>query len=143
MVTIYTSPSCSSCRKVKKWFNEQKIPYTEKNIFSSTLSEEELRDILVKSENGTDDIIATKSKIIKEGKVDIDSLTIKELIQFIKENPSILKRPIIVDDRQIQVGFNDDDITVFIPRARRMARDYCVFGVCPKFDSCDHAKNKD
>ena len=43
MIKIYTSPSCSSCRKVKKWFEEQKIPYTEKNIFSSLLNEEELR----------------------------------------------------------------------------------------------------
>ena len=27
MVTIYTSPSCASCRKVKKWFIEQNIPF--------------------------------------------------------------------------------------------------------------------
>ena len=29
MIKIYTSPSCSSCRKVKQWFDEQKIPYEE------------------------------------------------------------------------------------------------------------------
>ena len=33
MIKIYTSPSCSSCRKVKKWFLEQNIPFIEKNIF--------------------------------------------------------------------------------------------------------------
>lgn len=37
MIRIYTSPSCSSCRKVKKWFEDQKIPFEERNIFSSTL----------------------------------------------------------------------------------------------------------
>ena len=37
MVKIYVSPSCSSCRKVKKWFDEQNIPYTEKNIFNGNL----------------------------------------------------------------------------------------------------------
>ena len=55
MIKIYTSPSCSSCRKVKKWFDEQKIPYKEKSIFSPSLSESDLREILTKSENGTDD----------------------------------------------------------------------------------------
>ena len=54
MIKIYTSPSCSSCRKVKKWFDEQGISYVEKNIFAATLREEELKDILAKSENGTD-----------------------------------------------------------------------------------------
>ena len=50
MITIYTSPSCSSCKKVKKWFDEQRIPYKEKNIFSSVLNPEELKDILSKTE---------------------------------------------------------------------------------------------
>ena len=48
MIKIYTSPSCSSCRKVKKWFDEQNIPYEEKNIFSSVLNENDLKEITAK-----------------------------------------------------------------------------------------------
>ena len=136
MIKIYTSPSCSSCRKVKKWFNEQNIPYVEKNIFSATLNENELKEILIKSENGTEDIIATKSKIVKESGVDLENMTINELISFIRANPSVLKRPIMVDDRKIQVGYNPEDIRVFIPRARRLAELACES--CPKLDSCEH-----
>ena len=32
MVTIYTSPSCTSCRKAKAWFEKQEIAYVERNI---------------------------------------------------------------------------------------------------------------
>lgn len=142
MIKIYTAPSCSSCRKVKKWFDEQKIPYVEKNIFAMALNEEELQDILVKSENGTEDIISERSKIVKESGVDLDSMTVKQLIKFIKENPSVLKRPIMVDDHKIQVGYNPDEIRVFIPHARRLAEWACHHNECPKFDSCDHAKDK-
>lgn len=139
MIKIYTSPSCSSCRKVKKWFEEQNIPYTEKNIFASLLNEEELRDILIKSENGTDDIISPRSKIIKEAKIDLDSMKISEIIAFIKENPSVLKRPIMVDDRRIQVGYNEEEIRTFIPpEARRIARLACSKGMCPNFEQCAH-----
>ena len=42
-----------------------------------------------------------------------------ELEQLIIENPSILRRPIIIDDQKIQIGYNDDDIRVFIPRELR------------------------
>ncbi|HOE54312.1 MAG TPA: transcriptional regulator Spx [Bacilli bacterium] len=119
MIKIYTSPSCSSCRKVKQWFDEQQIPYEEHNIFSASLSEAELKEILYKSENGTDDIISTRSKVIKEKNIDVNDLTMSELVQFIKDNPSVLKRPIMVDTNRIQVGYNSEEIMAFIPRERR------------------------
>lgn len=141
MIKIYTSPSCSSCRKVKKWFQDQKIPYVEKNIFAATLDEKELKDILYKSENGTDDIISPRSKIVKESGVDLNNMSVSELIAFIRQNPSILKRPIMVDDNKIQVGYNPEDIRVFIPHARRIAEWACE--QCPEYGSCSHIKDKE
>ena len=102
MIRIYTAPSCASCRKVKAWLKEHQIPYVEKNIFSTLLRETELKELLERSENGTDDIISKRSKIIKENKIDIDEMSINELIHFIQKNPSILKRPIIIDERRFK-----------------------------------------
>jgi len=140
MIVIYTSPSCSSCKKVKKWFEEQKIPFKEKNIFASVLNPNELKDILAKSENGTEDIISMRSNIMKEGNIDIDSMSVNQLIDFIRKNPSVLKRPIIVDDRRIQVGYNEEEIRSFIPRAQRIA-----MMSCPKFNcgNCDGCMSED
>ncbi len=121
MVKIYTSPSCSSCRKVKKWFELQGIIYEERNIFSATLNENELKEMLAKTENGTEDIISTRSKIIKEQNLDVENLSISQLVTFIRENPSVLKRPIMVDDRRIQVGYNEEEIRTFIPVNKRQS----------------------
>lgn len=119
MVRIYTSPSCSSCRKVKRWFEIENIPFEERNIFSATLNEHELKDMLSKTENGTEDIISTRSKIIKDQNIDVESMSISELLKFIRQNPSILKRPIMVDERRVQVGYNEEEIRTFIPISRR------------------------
>lgn len=121
MVRIYTSPSCSSCRKVKKWFELEGIPFEERNIFSATLNESELKEMLEKSENGTEDIISTRSKVIKEQNLDVENMSISQLVVFIKENPSVLKRPIMVDDRRIQVGYNEEEIRTFIPVSKRQS----------------------
>ena len=136
MIKIYTTPSCSSCRKAKDFFKKEEIPFQEKNILVTTLNEKELKDILSKTENGTEDIISTRSKIIKESKKDIDSMTISELIAFIRENPSVLKRPIMVDDTKIQVGYNPEEIRVFIPHEKRVAQWSCKKDECPTYSSC-------
>ncbi len=130
MIKIYVSPTCSSCRKVKQFFKDQNIPYEEHNIFDSSLKDEDLKEILAKSENGTDDIIAKKSKIMKEQKVDVESMSISEMIKFVRENPSVLRRPIMVDDNRIQVGYNKEEITTFIPKAKRFVDLNCGEDIC-------------
>ena len=60
-------------------------------------------------------------------------MTITELVDFIRNNPSILKRPIMVDDHRIQVGYNSEEIRTFIPRARRIAEMACT-GDC--YEDC-------
>jgi regulatory protein spx len=46
-------------------------------------------------------------------------MSISQLVQFIRENPSVLKRPIMVDNRRIQVGYNEEEIRTFIPVEKR------------------------
>lgn len=130
MIKVYVSPTCSSCRKVKQFFHEQHIPFEERNIFKEELNDADLKEILAKSENGTEDIIATKSKIMKEQNVDLDNMTISEMIAFVRENPSVLRRPIVVDDRHIQVGYDADEMTTFIPRAKKFIETNCSDEVC-------------
>ena len=139
MIKIYTSPSCSSCRKVKKWFEDHKIEYVEKSIFSASLNEKDIYEILEKSENGTEDIISTKSKIMKEGNYDLEKMSMVQLVRFILDNPTILKRPIIVDDNKIQIGYNSEEIRAFIPEEiRRLVRLTCAKGACERYEFCEH-----
>ena len=119
MIQIYTTPSCASCRKAKRWFEQYKIPYSEKNIFSIKLSPEDIYKMLANSENGFEDIISTRSKIFKEYKLDPENMTINELVKFIIDNPSVLKRPIIISENELQVGYNNENITIFLPKALR------------------------
>lgn len=121
MIKIYTAPSCSSCRKVKEWFNEWEIPFVEHDIIKTPLEKKDILDMLYKAENGAEDILSTRSKVFKNKNVDFETMTPTELVVFIQENPTVLKRPIIVDERKIQAGYNSEEITVFIPREKREA----------------------
>ncbi|WP_271401689.1 transcriptional regulator SpxA [Salinicoccus roseus] len=119
MVTLFTSPSCTSCRKAKAWLQEHEIPYNERNIFSEPLTLDEVKSILRMTEDGTDEIISTRSKTFQKLNVDIESLPMQELYTLIMENPGLLRRPIIMDEKRLQVGYNEDEIRRFLPRKVR------------------------
>ncbi|NQD64924.1 transcriptional regulator Spx [Bacillus haikouensis] len=119
MVTLYITPSCTSCRKARAWFDEHGIEYTERNILADPLTADEIKSILRLTEEGTEEIISKNSHTYKELDVDIDALPLKQLYQLIMDNPKILRRPIMLDEKRIQVGYNDEEIRSFLPRRLR------------------------
>lgn len=151
MVVLYTSPGCASCRKVKKWLEDNELDYIEKNIVTLPLNEVELRHIISRSENGTEDIISNRSKVIRETNIDLESLSLSELIRFIQTNPTVLRRPIVVSERHFQVGYDDEEIEMFLPRekekeihqeVRRIVDEECNED-CPHYPYCGHWRNGD
>jgi len=119
MVTLYTSSSCSSCRKAKAWLDEHNIDYTERNILSNPLKIDDIKSILRFTEDGTSEIIATHSKVFQELNVSIESLSLNEFYKLIIKYPQLLRRPIIQDDKRLQVGYKEEEIRRFLPRKLR------------------------
>lgn len=118
-VTLYTSPSCTSCRKARLWFEEHGIAYREQNIFSEPLTIDEIKSILRLTEDGTEEIVSKRSRVYQELTVDLDDLPLRDLYQLIQSHPGILRRPIMVDEKRLQVGFNEEEIRRFLPRQVR------------------------
>lgn len=116
MLTLYTSPSCTSCREARAWLQEHEIPFVERNIFSEPLNISELKAILQMTEDGTEEIISTRSKVFQKLNMDLDDLPLKDLLTLVQENPGLLRRPIMIDEKRLQVGFNEDEIRRFLPR---------------------------
>ena len=116
MLNLYTSPSCTSCRKAKAWLKEHDVSFQERNIFANPLNKEEIMQVLRMTENGTEEIISTRSRTFQNLKINLDDLSIDQLIDLVEKNPSLLRRPIIMDDRRLQVGYNEDEIRRFLPR---------------------------
>lgn len=119
MVDLYVSPSCTSCRKARAWLEKHNIPFKERNIFSEPFTKKELLKILRMTENGTEEIISTRSRAFQQLRINLDDLSIDQLLDLVEKNPSLLRRPIIMDDRRLQVGYNEDEIRRFLPRKVR------------------------
>ena len=58
-----------------------------------------------------------------------------QLIDFIIKNPSILRRPIILNEDDFQIGYDSDEIDAFIPRVDLKDVTKCDKN-CPNFEYC-------
>jgi regulatory protein spx len=116
MITLYSSASCTSCRKAHSWLEEHNIPFTEKNVFTEKITDQELKAILQLTENGTNEIISQRSQAFRDLNIAIDDMPLGEVLKLIQQHPGIMRRPILIDDKRLLVGFNEEDIRCFLPR---------------------------
>ena len=89
-------------------------------FFAKPLKIDEIKQILQMTEDGTEEIISKRSKAYQELTVDIDSLSLGQLLELLQANPGLFRRPIIFDDKRLEVGYNEDEIRQFLPRQVRI-----------------------
>ena len=115
MIKIYTVAYSSSCEKAKAWLQEHNLEFEEISLTKSELTDSEILHLLSLTEDGTEEIISKRGKAFKKLNVDLDDLSMSRLIEVIEKNRTLLRRPLIVDDKRLQVGYNEDDIRKFLP----------------------------
>lgn len=116
MIKVYVSPSCLSSKKVMQFFDKNNISYIKRNIIKEPLSESEIKTLLQFAPNGLSDIISARAKLIKLHVVKIENLKLSQIYQLIAKTPTVLKRPIILQENKerLQVGYNEDEIELFL-----------------------------
>ncbi|KKK37709.1 hypothetical protein WQ57_08650 [Mesobacillus campisalis] len=120
-LTIY-GLECKSTKKARQWLKKHEIPFVDRNIIKEPLTVNELQEILRRTVDGTDGIIATRSKIYKELNLDVEELSLQELLEILHEQPRLLKSPIIVDEKRLLIGYHEDEIRQFLPRSTRKSQ---------------------
>lgn len=120
MITFYYEPTIVSCRKAKQWFERMGIEVCEKRLRS--MSREDLFQILVLSEEGFCDILKNEQKAGRrenEWIRECQAQTFNEGLEFILEHLEVLRLPIIFDQQRLMVGFNAEEIRVFVSKSYR------------------------
>ena len=123
MIKLFSiSTGSSSANKAKKWLIDNHIEFKEYNIRTYTFTESELLHFFSLTDNGIKELISTRCRTFKKLNLNIKNLDVITSVNLILEHPSLLKEPIIVSDTQLQVGYNEDEIRVFIPRSVRRVK---------------------
>ncbi|AOR98827.1 transcriptional regulator MgsR [Bacillus subtilis] len=109
-LTFYSYPSCTSCRKTKHWLKAHQIEFNERHLFRETPTREELKYILSLTTEGIDEILATRSQTFKNLNLNIEEMTVNEVLELLIEKPKLLRCPILVDNKKLVIGYNPGEL---------------------------------
>jgi Spx/MgsR family transcriptional regulator len=110
-LTFYSYPSCTSCRKTKHWLKAHNVNFYERHLFRDTPSIDELKTILSLTTEGIDEILATRSQTYKDLNIDVNELSLSEVLTLMHQEPKLLRRPIITDGNKLIVGYNPQELS--------------------------------
>lgn len=102
-------PKCSTCQKAKKWMGEHNIEYTERHIADENPSYDELKEWYRKSDLPLKKFFNTSGLLYKELQLKdrLSTMSEEEQLQLLASNGMLVKRPLVVKDDIVLVGFKE------------------------------------
>lgn len=129
MITVFTLSQRKGCRDAIDHLVKHNLPFIERKLHHEPLTMDELCTMLTYThDEGTYEILSEHSKEFKRISAELeakgmtfDDLKLSELHAIVKQFPRIIKTPIILDGKQMTIGFSEDIMTTIIPRSIRLA----------------------
>lgn len=104
-------PKCSTCKNAKKWLDDHDITYTDRHIVEDNPTYDELKDWYIRSGLPLKKFFNTSGMLYKEQKLKdrLPEMSEDEQLHLLATNGMLVKRPIVVSEEYILVGFKEDE----------------------------------
>ena len=109
-LTLYWYPKCGTCRKAKKWLDDHELSYEEIHIVDNPPSRAALEEMYKSSGLEIKKFFNTSGQRYRDlGLKDrINQATDEELLDLLASDGMLIKRPLVKDDQNVTVGYNEE-----------------------------------
>ncbi len=111
MITFLCYPRCTTCQKAKKWLDDNAIAYDFRDIKLNNPTAQELSAWHTKSGLPIKKFFNTSGLLYKamELKTKLPTMTQEEQITLLATDGMLVKRPMVIGDDFVLVGFKESD----------------------------------
>ena len=104
-------PKCSTCRKAKKWLDENNIEYVDRNIVTEIPAKDELKKWIPKSGLDVRKFFNTSGMKYRELNIKekIKDMSEDEIYELLASDGMLIKRPLFISDTLILKGFKEKE----------------------------------
>ena len=109
MLKFICYPKCTTCQKAQKWLDDNNIKYELRDIKHNNPTFEELTQWHKKSGLSLKKFFNTSGLLYKslELKTKLPNMTEEEMLKLLATDGMLVKRPILVGDDFVLVGFKE------------------------------------
>ena len=109
MIKFICYPKCTTCQKAKKWLDDNKIEYELRDIKLENPTLEELTEWYKKSGLTLKKFFNTSGLLYKslDLKNKLPAMSEEEMLELLATDGMLVKRPFIVGDGFVLVGFKE------------------------------------
>lgn len=111
MIKYICYPQCTTCQKVKKWLDDNKIEYKLRDIKEDNPSLEELTDWYKMSGLPLKKFFNTSGLLYKsmELKDKLPTMPEEEQLKLLATDGMLVKRPLVIGEDFVLVGFKESE----------------------------------
>jgi Spx/MgsR family transcriptional regulator len=108
-VVMYGYSKCSTCRNARKWLEAGGVKVTFKDIVEHPPGAAEITRWVALSGLPLDKFFNTSGEVYREMKLKdkLSTLSPDDKINLLSGNGKLIKRPVVTDDEQVTVGFQE------------------------------------
>ena len=102
-------PKCSTCKKAKKWLEDNSVEFTDRHIKDENPTAEELSEWHKKSGLPLKKFFNTSGVLYKELKLKdkLPEMSESEQLELLSTDGMLVKRPLIIGENFVLVGFKE------------------------------------
>jgi len=105
MITLYGIPNCGSVKKAKDWLNAKGLPFEEVNWKKRPITRAEMSRFV--EEKGLDLVLNRRGMTWRKLGLKDRNLSDEELLDQLLEHQGLMKRPVIDNEGQLIVGYDE------------------------------------
>ena len=104
-------PKCSTCKKAMKWLQENGVEFEDRHIVENNPTAEELKKWREKSGLPLKRFFNTSGQVYRQNNIKdrLPDMSEEEQYELLASNGMLVKRPIVVGDDFVLVGFKEKE----------------------------------
>lgn len=123
MLKIYTISSNQETKEAEHWLYAHKVKFVEVDVLKERVSTEEILRIVSLTEHGVEEIIATETRAYTRLNLNFNDLKLEDFMELLEENATLLKVPLMLDEKQLHIGFDEDKMQRFLEKPSKKITD--------------------